>query len=241
MTISSFAHDAPCVPSTFKTLSSLLLAAAILAVLGGCDTSTLNSSEDADRAGDATVVPLADDAFAKADLQYEPVSLSPGQTFSIALDDARRDRPVARLVHEGTPDGRHALTATFATLQPSSVTIRCRNKLAGTEQTMAERDGNEFGPGSGGQPVAKSEDPEITSMHYIETDDGIVVMVDYDQQKSTAPTFTFPGTGAPVQCTHVSFELEGVTDLAPTGVQFGGDVPAPSIQRQSVEPISRQK
>lgn len=236
----SFSHDVPHVPSTLKPLGPLLLAAAVLAVLGGCDASTLNSSEDADRAGDATEVPLTDDAFARADLEYEPVSLAPGETFSIALTDARRDRPVTRLIHEGTPDGRHALKAFFASLQPSAVTIRCRNELAGTEQTMAELDGDEFDLSSSGQPVAKSGgDPD--SYHYVNSDDGTLVGVDYEEKKSTAPTFDFPGTDAPVQCTHVLFELEGVTGLAPTGVQFGGDVPAPSIQRRSVEPVARQK
>lgn len=239
MPLCSLSHDLPHVPSTLKPLIPLLLAAAVLAVLGGCDASTLNSSEDADRAGDATEVPLADDAFARADLQYEPVSLAPGETFSIALNDARRDGPVTRLVHEGTPDGRHALKAFFAPLEPSSVTIRCHNKLAGTEQTIAERDGDAFGPGSGGQPVAKSDD-DPDSYHVEVSEDGTYIGVDYAQQR-TAPTFDFPGTDQPVQCTHVLFELEGVTGLAPTGVQFGGDVPAPSIQRRSVEPIARQK
>jgi hypothetical protein len=213
----------------------------VLAVLGGCDTTTPNATEDDPRSDD-TKIQISEIPFDRADLKYDPVSLAPGETFSISLSDARRDRPVTRILHEGLPGGGNALRASFAPLQPSSVTIRCRNTIAGTAQTMAKLDGDELGPGSGPQPVAKSDsEPEPTSYHYYEDGAGTVVEVDYDQQVASddpdaGSSFDFSGSAEPARCTHVSFVLHGVdTSLAPTGVEFGGDASAPTLRRQKVQ------
>ena len=234
MTLFSSSCDAPRAPH----LLFLLLTGMGVAVLGACDTTNLDATEDGPR--DDAEVQVSDEPFERADLQYEPVSLAPGQTFSISLADVRHDRPVTRILHEGLPGGEKALRASFAPLNPSSVTVRCRNEMTGTVQTMAELDADELGLESGVQPVAKAKD-DPDSYHYESTDDNTLVGVDYDEEsKATAPTFNFPGTDEPAQCTHVMFVLHDVTtELTPNGVQFGGDVSAPSLRRKRVDRMKK--
>jgi hypothetical protein len=209
----------------------LVLVAAVLGVLGGCDAAHFRSDEDG--SGTTGEVQADGDAFERADLQFESVSLAPGETFSIGLTDTRYDRPVIRITHEGNPDGSHSLSARFAPLQPTSVTVQCRNESAGTTKTMSTLSPSKFNSQGGVDGVAITKNgPD--SYHYTETDGNVVVEVDYEEQKSTratpGPSFDFPSSDQSVRCTHVSFVLNGVsTSLSPVGVQFSGDVEAPTI------------
>lgn len=218
----------------FKILGPVLLPATALVLLAGCDTKSPQTEQQGapDR---RTHIQVADEPVDRIDLQYEPVSLSPDETFSIELSDAQHNRPVARITHTGTPNSHQSLTATFDHLEPRSVTIRCRNEAVNTRKTMTELNGDEVESKSKTAPVAKSSgDPD--SYHVVNTEDGTYISVDYDEEaKSAAPSFHFSDSNKPVRCTHVSFVLNGITDLAPTGVQFGGDVAAPSIRRQKVK------
>jgi hypothetical protein len=142
---------------------------------------------------------------------------------------------VTRIVHEGTPDGRHRLRAHFAPLQPSSVTVTCRNERTGAEQAVQTLSGKSLSTGTG-SVATTNRDPD--SYHYIDNGDNTIVEVDYDVEPEaqtpdagSGAAFDFVGAGTSARCTHVSFALEGVsTDLSADGIRFGGDVKAPRVR-----------
>lgn len=228
--------------SALRNALFLISALAIFGMLGGCDVTEFSSSSLDDGPNTSSEVQIDAESVERIDLQFEPVSLSLGETFSIGLFDNNHDRPVARIIHEGISGRDQSLKADFGLLSPTEVTVRCRNEMTGTAQTMATLDPVVFDVEGGLQPVAKSDD-DPDSYHYIDTGDDVIVEVDYDEEddsKSTSttpgPSFTFPSSDRAVQCTHVSFVLSGVsTSLSPDGVRFAGDAAAPSIHSKEVQ------
>jgi hypothetical protein len=217
----------------FRTPVLFLAVAVALGVLGGCDTANVGSEGPSDPSSEAQVT---GDSFEKADLTYAPVSLAPGETFSIELADDRLDRGVARLVHEGTPEGGQELRARFDYLQPSSVTVTCRNVVSDRERKITSLEKSTAKAGTG---LVATSDREPNSFHYIDNGDNIVVEVDYETESVggsvLAPTVEFPSSDQTARCTHVGFVLENVSiDLSADGVRFGGDVAAPRIRDKNV-------
>ena len=227
MIFPSFLSPTQGVSRSIRAALSVVLAAGVLGVIGGCDAVTVQSD-----------TPTDSESFDKADLQYEPVSLASGELFSIELTDDQFEQAAARIVHEGTADGGQRLRARFTSLNPSSVTVTCRDERRGTKQKMATLTGDQLtAKGSTGTTATTSDIPD--SFHYIDNGDNVIVEVDYETdeaevKQSAEGGFNFQSASQTVRCTHVSFSLEGVTaDVTADDVQFGGDVTAPSIQKQS--------
>jgi hypothetical protein len=211
----------------------------MVGVISGCDAGTIQPEHQADPSDRAQVTA---ESFDQADLQYDPVSLEAGETFSIELIDDQIDRGVTRIVHEGAADGRHRLRAHFAPLNPSSVTVMCRNERTGMEQKMETLSGDDLSKGEDDSLARISRDPD--SYHYIDNGDNTIVEVDYDKPSSKKSLsqdarpgagFRFAEASQPVRCTHVSFVLDGVsTSLSADGIRFGGDVEAPTIRKKKL-------
>lgn len=214
---------------TVRVSLTVLVAAVTLGVIGGCDAVNVHSDEQPD--------PVT--AFDQADLLYEPVSLAPGDLFSIELVDNQFEESIARLVHEGTATGKYRLRARFDALQPSEVTVTCRNETTGAKQRMHTLNPDELGPKSAGDSTVTSEE-EPNSFHYIDNGDNIIVEVDYDTEDSktasTAGRFDFASVDQSVRCTHVSFKLKNVSaSVSADDIRFGGDVEAPSIHEKRLQ------
>ena len=223
-----FPDDAD-VSHTVRASVAVLIAAITLGVLGGCDAVNVQSDDQTDP---------ATTAFDRADLLYEPVSLAPGDLFSIELVDNQFDESIARLVHEGTHNGEYRLRARFGPLQPSEVTVTCRNELTGAKQRMRTLNPEELGPKSAADSTVDAEQ-EPNSFHYIHNGDNIIVEIDYDTEDSkttaTAGRFDFASAEQSVRCTHVSYKLKDVsTSVSADDIRFGGDVETPSIQKKNL-------
>ncbi|MEF8797063.1 MAG: hypothetical protein V5A22_11530 [Salinivenus sp.] len=207
----------------------------LIGVLVGCDTVEIRTGEEAETTPNE--VTIQSDDFTRADLLFEPVSLASGETFSIDLMDEELGGQVTRITHEGISDDRHLLRAQFDPLNPASVEVQCRDKKAGTQQTMATLGGTALKSGTV-SGVARSH-AEPTSYHYIQDGPTTVVEVDYDQESETngidpGGVFKFPASDRPVQCTHVAFVMEDVSStLTADGIQFEGD--RPSFRKKRVE------
>jgi len=220
--------------TALRTLS-LIAATLLIGGLVGCDTVELRTGEEAETTSNE--VTIQSDDFTRADLQFEPVSLASGETFSIDLMDEELGGQVTRITHEGTSDGRHLLRAQFDPLNPASVEVQCRDKKAGTQQTMATLGGAALKSGTV-SGVARSH-AEPTSYHYIQDGPTTVVAVDYGQEGGTSGidpggAFDFPALDQPVECTHVAFVMEDVSStLTADGIQFDGD--RPSFRKKRVE------
>lgn len=220
--------------TALRTLS-LIAATLLIGGLVGCDTVELRTGEEAETTSNE--VTIQSDDFTRADLQFEPVSLASGETFSIDLMDEELGGQVTRITHEGTSDGRHLLRAQFDPLNPASVEVQCRDKKAGTQQTMATLGGAALKSGNV-SGVARSH-AEPTSYHYIQDGPTTVVAVDYGQEGGTSGidpggAFDFPALDQPVECTHVAFVMEDVSStLTADGIQFDGD--RPSFRKKRVE------
>ena len=229
--------------SLIRAAVSVFFAAATVGMLGACDSTDPRPENVSDRSPSTPEVNVETESVQQIDLQFEPVSLAPGETFTIELADNQHERSVTRILHEGTPNGKTAVKAKFAPLHPNSVAVRCRNVITGAEQTMTTLTSTEFDLDSVMQPVAMTED-EPDSYHYIDNGETVIVSVDYDddddgdansQSTAPGPSFDFSSSDQSVQCTHVSFVLSGVTtSLSPRGVQFGGDVETPAIESKKV-------
>ena len=230
MIFPSFLSPTQGVSRSIRAALSVVLAAGVLGAIGGCDAVTVQSENPTETT----------ESFDKADLQYEPVSLASGELFSIELTDDQFEQAAARIVHEGTADGGQRLRARFTPLNPSSVTVTCRDERRGTKQKIATLTGDQLtAKSSTGTTATTSDIPD--SFHYIDTGDNIIVEVDYETDEAEVKQgaeggFNFQSASQTVRCTHVSFSLEGVTaDVTADDVQFGGDVTAPGIQKQSYQ------
>lgn len=226
--------------SLFRAATALrtlpvIAATVLIGVLVGCDTVELRTGEEAEATPNE--VTIQSDDFTRADLLFEPVSLASGETFSIDLMDEELGGQVTRITHEGTSDGRHLLRAQFDPLNPSSVEVQCRDKKAGTQQTMATLGGSALKSGNVSGVARSSAEP--TSYHYIQDGETTVVEVDYDQESETngidpGGAFDFPALDQPVECTHVAFVMEDVSStLTADGIDFEGD--RPSFRKKRVE------
>jgi hypothetical protein len=213
---------------------SLTLVAVGLAVLVGCDTVEVRTAEEA-RTDNSNEVEIRSDAFTRADIRFEPVSLSPGETFSVGLMDETREGNVTRIIHEGSEDGSYQLRAQFDPLNPASVAVRCRNVEDNTQKTMARLEAPTQKSGNVTGVARTAEEP--TSYHYIEDGENVTVEVDYDTDTSTEEVvgggvFQFPSADEPMTCTHVAFVLEDVSrSIRASGVRFDGRKPTFVEQR----------
>ena len=217
-----------------------VLAAVVLGVLVGCDAVSLESGEIDRQSDEPNEVEIRADSFTRADLLFEPVSVSEGETFSIELMDANRDQGITRITHEGISGQRTLLRARFHPLQPTSVAVNCRNEQAGTEQRMATFQSPKAKSGDDEvEPVVSTRD-EPTSYHYLENGDDILVEVDYDTDTSTegvtpGAVFDFPSSEDAVQCTHVRFVLEGVSSsVSANGIRFSGGDQEPRFRQKRI-------
>jgi hypothetical protein len=229
-------HSVFCAATALRTLP-VIAVSLLIGVLVGCDTAELRPDDEPRRADE---VAIESDDFTRADLLFEPVSLSPGETFSIDLMDEELGGRAARITHEGISDGRYLLRAQFDPLDPASVEVRCRNVETGTRRTVATLGGRTLKSGDlSGNVIARGDSTDPSSFHYIQDGPTTVVEVDYDRDIGASEVvggaaFTFPSLDRPRQCTHVAFVMEDVSStLTADGIQFEGD--RPSFRKKRVE------
>ena len=225
MTMLPFGPDIPLSP---KRLLVLSVGLGLIGIVAGCDTTSTSSSDETSRADGVTI---QSDDFTRADLKFEPVSTSAGEPFSISLMDQDLGGSAARIIHEKTDDGKHELTARFDPLQPTSVSVTCKNKKTGSTQKMATLHAANLKSGGELGPVASTTHGP-TSFHYIDYGDYLIVEVDYGD--ATPGTMVdFPSSEQAKECTHVSFALDGVsTSLSADGVRFDGVNRRPTFRQR---------
>lgn len=219
------------------SLQAALLVFAVVGIglIGGCDGTGTSSSTEADASSESPDdVVLESDAFTQTDLQFEPVSASAGESIVISLVDGESDQNVARIIHEGTSDGRQSVTADFGRLDPESVSIECQNRTENTTQKMRALQKGEWNAKEEIHSVARTRDGP-SSYHYRDTGDNVIVTVDYGGT-SPGTTVSFPFADDPVECTDVAFTLEGVSAaVVPDGVQFDGLDEAPTFRQRQFQ------
>jgi len=218
---------------------SLIVAGALLAAVGGCDA--VNHQTSGTDPANGTETQIEAESFERADLQFEPVSLSKGEAFSVELVDEELDEGVTRITHQGTKDGAQRLTAQFDPLEPASVAIRCRNQSTGTQKTMKTLSTDDLHSGDGDVIAYAQKDP--TSYHYYDDGETVIVSVDYDQRapvgvEEPMASMKFVSSGPSAKqaasCTHVDFVLKDVSKtLSPDGIRFHGDVAVPSFKKKA--------
>lgn len=187
-------------------------------VVAGCDTTSTSTSDESSRADGVTI---KSNDFTRADLKFEPVSVAAGEPFSISLMDQDLGGRAARISHEKTDNGKHELTARFAPLQPTSVSVTCKNKKTGSTQKVATIRSSKLKSGGELGPVASTA-RWPSSFHYIDVGGTLIVEVDYGDATS-GTMVDFPSSDQPKECTHISFGLDGVsTSLSADGVRFDG-------------------
>lgn len=217
--------------------SVLLLCFAVgsLGVLIGCDTARNTDSDGtADQSDGANEVVIESESFTKANLKFELMSVSPEDTFSITLGDEDPDQNEPRIIHEGTKEGNHNLRAEFDPLQPSSISVECRNENTGTTRNMATVRSKDLKSDGSHNPVANTRDFP-SSFYYINDGNNILVSVDYGGL-DLGTMVNFPSSEKPVECTHVSFVLEEVdSSFSAEGIRFGGIDHEPTFRHRQFE------
>ena len=218
----------PSAPFPFRRLLSLILGGALLGLAAGCDTTSTSSSDETSSTDGITI---ESNDFTRADLKFEPVSVSAGEPFSISLTDNELGGSAARITHEKTDAGTHELTARFDPLQPTSVSVTCKNKKAGSTQKMATVQSAQLKSGGEIGPVASTARGP-SSFHYIDVGETVIVEVDYGDATS-GTMVDFPSSDASKECTHISFALDGVsTSLSADGVRFDGINRRPTFRQR---------
>lgn len=216
--------------------AAFLLLLVMVSVTTGCDAVNVHYNEVPDQQADEDP-----DSFHEAEMYFEPVTISPGESFSIDLIDDQHDRPVARIIHQRTADDELLLTADSDVLTAEAVSIKCRN-----EETVVQREETQLmspstAKAENAQMVAKAE-KEPTSYHYYDNGETVIVEVDYEgeeESQSSGPghaLIQLPSSNESVQCTHVGFVLDDVsTAVSANEVRFSGVREEPTIRKQEFQ------
>lgn len=215
--------------------AAILLLLVTLGVTVGCDAVNVHYNDATQRSGDDP------DSFSKAEMFFDPVAISPGESFSIDLIDDQHEHPVARIIHERTTDEELLLTADSDVLNAEAVSIKCRN-----QETIVQREKTQLmslstAKAGNSEMVAKS-DQEPTSYHYYDNGETVIVEVDYEGEQENQTTgsghalIQFPSSDQPVECTHVGFVLDGLsTTISANEVRFSGVREEPTIRKQEFQ------
>jgi len=215
-----------------------LLVVVIAGLTGGCDAVSVHSSESPEgprSSGDT-------DFFTKADLLFEPINLSEGETFSIDLIDDDFDSYVARITHREGSSGQQRVSASFNAINPSSVTLRCRSEDRIVQKQDITRRFTQLLKSTGSKVATSDDEPD--SYHYIDNGETTIVEVDYDVEdsKSTTPMGTgqtsvkFNSSSKTVNCTHLGFVMKGVSKaISADRIQFSGAVEEPEFRKRVFE------
>lgn len=213
-----------------RTLLPLAVGVLLIA-LGGCDAVEVHTA-DTPKTSPVSGLEIEAEALNEANLYFDSGPISDGEAFSIELIDDQHSEPVARVTHEGT-DGKEKLVKTdFSSLQPTSVTVECRNNgtVLYSQKTdlgsglVSPKDDNEGGEQS--ENLSSGQEPN--SYHYYDNGETVLVGVDYESQssKSKEPgsaAVQFSSSSEEVQCTHIYFTLDGVSDsFSADGILFSG-------------------
>lgn len=218
-----------------KRVPFLLITAVGLGLLIGCDatgdSAATNSTPEAQQ---PDKVVIKSESFTEAHLQFKPASISPKNTFSIVLPGESADQGETRIVHEKVEDGKHDLSARFNSVDPTSVSVECRNENTGSTQKMAQLTPGELKSRGDSSSVASTRDWP-SSFHYYSTNEFTFYSVDYGG-KNPGTIVDFPNADEPMECTHVSFKLEDVdSSFAVNGILFEGIRDKPNFQYRQFE------
>lgn len=225
--------------SLFQKGLVFLLVAVIAGLTGGCDAVSVHSSGSPD---DAAISESDGDYFTKADLLFEPVDLSEGETFSIDLIDDEVDDYIARITHEEVAGGQQRVSASFNAINPTSVTLRCRSDGRIVQKQDVTRQFTRLLKTTNSKVATSDDEPD--SYHYVDRGETTIVEVDYDVEdsKSTTPMGTgqtsvkFNSSSKTVNCTHLGFVMKGVSKaISADRIQFSGAVEEPEFRKRVFE------
>lgn len=228
-------HVSPFCDAPPRRIALLFVMAMGLGLLIGCDrTRDAESSSAAGSEQQTNEVVIESESFTEADLKFEPASISPENTFSIVLPGEGVGQRKPRISHEKVEDGRHDLKALFNPLDPSSVSVECRNENTGNTRKIAELRPNQLGSKANPKRFASTRDWP-SSFHYYTSPDLTFWSVDYGG-KNPGTMVDFPNADQPMECTHVSFKLEDVdSSFTASGILFEGIEKAPRFRYRQFE------
>lgn len=225
--------------SIFRGVGILLFAGLLLGALGGCDTVTVQSSEDIDDEVRNHELRVDTESFSQIDLLFDAGAIPEGESLTIELIDDDYDRPATRITHEGLSNGEKRLLVDFNPLDPSTVNMECRKDTKTMYRDDITLPDNEpSAEWDFGMKVATTQD-EPDSYHYEQQGDDVVVSVDYEDKQSKSngvsgeTSVQFSTLDKPVSCSDVLFTLGGVSrSLSPNGVRFRGATETPTFHKK---------
>ena len=200
-------------------------------LLTGCDAVNVHSSTSSDTPRrQSSELRIEAEALNEANLFFESGSISEGETFSIELIDDQRGEPVARITHEGVERGRKLVKTDFEQMQPTSVTMECRNRgeVLYSQETDLTSSPDEPTYSGGSEGVTTMQEPD--SYHYVDNGESVLVAVDYEDdtksntmEERSAASVQFASSAQALQCTHIYFTLDGVSpSVSADGILFSG-------------------
>ncbi len=198
----------------------------------GCDAVKVRSPDDASGGDRSSKLRIDAEALNEANLFFESGPISEGEALSIELVDNQNGEAAARITHEGGENGKKLLKTDFRSLQPTSVTMECRNhgKVLYSEKTnLAPTSSATTHGDDDDDDETESVQQEPDSYHYQDTGETIDVGVDYNDDSNSqsaepsAAAVQFKSSTQTRQCTHIYFTLEGVSEsFSPDGILFSG-------------------
>lgn len=220
---------------------TLVLAVSLGGLLTGCDAVTVHTSTSDTDVVETKTATIDVESFTQADLWFAPMRVPAGEALTIAVVGQERNQDVARVVAERKDDGEYLLKTDFSPLEAASVVLECRNQ-GSVKHRMRTKQSSPRTTDVGVQTMATSDD-DISSFHYDDSGETVIVEVDYEEETYDATSkrglgqasVQFLGSDEIDTCTHVAFELEGVsTSILASGIDFRGIEEEPSFYDQEI-------
>lgn len=220
---------------------TLVLAVSLGGFLAGCDAVNVHTSASETDVVEKKTATIDVEAFTQADLWFAPMTVPAGEALTIAVIGQDRNQDLARVVAERKDGGEYVLKTDFSPLGAASVVLECRDQDR-VKQRIRTKQSSPTSTDVGVQTMATSDD-DISSFHYDDSGETVIVEVDYeDDSKRATPgaglgqaSIQFLGSESVVDCSHVAFELEGVSaSVLAGGIDFRGVDEAPTFYEREV-------
>lgn len=220
---------------------TLVLAVSLGGFLAGCDAVNVHTSASETDVVEKKTATIDVEAFTQADLWFAPMTVPAGEALTIAVIGQDRNQDLARVVAERKDGGEYVLKTDFSPLGAASVVLECRDQ-GRVKQRIRTKRSSPRSTDVGVQTMATSDD-DISSFHYDDSGETVIVEVDYEEETYDATSkrglgqasVQFLGSDEIDKCTHVAFELEGVSaSILASGIDFRGIEEEPSFYEQEI-------
>lgn len=223
---------------------ALVLVVSLGGVFVGCDAVNVHTSDSNIDVVEKKTATIEVESFTQADLWFAPMTVPSGEALTIAVIGQDRNEDLARVVAERKENGEYVLKTDFSSIEAASIVLECRDQGTVKQRVRTSTKTSSARTADVGVQTMATSDDDISSFHYDDSGETVIVEVDYEDGDKQAThsggagqaAVQFFGSENVVNCTHVAFELEDVsTSILASGIDFRGADEEPTFYKRAIQ------